>query len=174
MPPRNKRNAPSHRHQPSSQPQPHPQLSLQPEREQAGLPSFDQHSPPDPAYDSLTPAVFELDPPPSDPELGRQSTVIRDSRNITDHHLADPVDYARDMYGPATSGSDIDDGPASVSTSPPDPSPPRTYSIAHDRRSEFTSGRSALSRLAIADDTASDDSSPARSAGHVRSPVLAR
>ncbi|KAI0333347.1 hypothetical protein GY45DRAFT_1344085 [Cubamyces sp. BRFM 1775] len=169
MPSRNKRNAPSRRQQLSaqpsySQPQPPDLLSFEPDT----VPSTT-------TYDSQQPAVFELEAPPSDPELGRESTVIRDSRN-TELLLAEPVDYAQDMYGPGTSGSDIDDGPVSVSTSPPDPAPIRRYSIAHNAISPPPqgTGRADLSKLAIVEDSTSDDSSLSRSVGHIRSPVLAR
>ena len=169
MPSRNKRNAPSRRQQLSaqasySQPQTPDLLSFEPDT---------VHNPT--TYDSQTPAVFELEAPPSDPELGRESTVIRNGRN-TELLLAEPVDYLQDMYGPGTSGSDIDDGPVSVSTSPPDPAPIRRYSIAHNAISPPPSGtgRADMSKLAIVEDSTSDDSSLTRSVGHIRSPVLAR
>ncbi|TFK78499.1 hypothetical protein K466DRAFT_570797 [Polyporus arcularius HHB13444] len=105
----------------------------------------------------MTPAVFDPDPPPSDPELGRATTVIRDS-----HPDAQPVDYAKGVYD---LDSDIDDGgPISPSTSPPAPS---SFAIAHIPRS-------GLAQLAVAEDTTSDESSLSRSIGHTRSPVLAR
>ncbi|KAL1937335.1 hypothetical protein VTO73DRAFT_13848 [Trametes versicolor] len=161
MPPRNKRtHASSRRQQRSAQFEP-----TQPQS--ADLLSFDEDAA------TQSPSVFELEAPPSDPELGRQSTVIRDDRN-TENLLAEPIDYAQEMYGPTMSGSDIDDGPISISTSPPDPSPLRRYSIAHDAVPSPSSARSALSKLAIAEDTTSDDSSLSRSIGHTRSPVLAR
>lgn len=97
MPPRTKRNAPSRRHPRSAQPEaqlPEPDLL-----------SFED----DPTAQS--PSVFELEAPPSDPELGRQSTVIRDNRH-SENLLAEPIDYAHDVYG-QPSGSDIDDGPIS-------------------------------------------------------------
>ncbi|KAI9069024.1 hypothetical protein FKP32DRAFT_1641461, partial [Trametes sanguinea] len=172
MPARTKRNAPNRRsHQ-------QPNQSHFSRSEPAELLSFDQDPPSGPVSDhsqSPSPAVFELEPPPSDPELGRQSTLIRDSRNAqSGSHFADSPDYAHHiMYGPGTSGSDMDDGPISVSTSPPDPSPIRAYSIAHNAPSP-AAARSALTKLAIADESTSDDSSLSRSIGHTRSPVLAR
>ncbi|KAI0365441.1 hypothetical protein BV20DRAFT_954256 [Pilatotrama ljubarskyi] len=167
MPSRNKRNAPSRRQQPA------PAQPVYPQPQPSDLLSFDDDpSPPIDTFQSQNPAVFELEAPPSDPELGRESTVIRDSRDT--EHLAEPVDYAKEMYGPGTSGSDVDDGPISVSTSPPDPSPIRRFSITHNAPSKPSSTTSALSKLAITDDTTSDDSSLSRSVGHVRSPVLAR
>lgn len=160
MPPRTKRNAPSRRHQRPPQPdftQPEPHDLL----------AFDDDPPQQP------PSVFELDPPLSDPDLGRQSDSIRSGMD-QEGSRHKPVDYARDVYGPPTSGSDLEDGPISISTSPPDPSPLRRYSIAHDAAPSPTSTRSALRKLAIAEDTTSDESSLSRSVGHIRSPVLAR
>ncbi|KAJ8481384.1 hypothetical protein ONZ51_g6042 [Trametes cubensis] len=140
MPSRNKRNAPSRRQQ----------LSAQASYSQSQTPdllSFEPDTVHNPTtYDSQTPAVFELEAPPSDPELGRESTVIRNSRN-TESLLADPVDYLQDRY-----------------------------SIAHNAISQPPSGtgRTDLSKLAIVEDSTSDDSSLTRSVGHIRSPVLAR
>ena len=168
MPPRTKRNATSRRHHPSSQPQPSSLDSPLP----PDLLTFESEAPPQTTYGSTTPAVFELEPPPSDPGLGRPSAAIWDGRDQPTLR-AKPVDYARDMYGPGTSESDIDDGgPASPSTSPPGPSSlGNNFAIAD----EPTSGLSALSKLAIAaEDTTSDESSLSRSVGHIRSPVLAR
>ncbi|KAI0637468.1 hypothetical protein C8Q77DRAFT_1048447 [Trametes polyzona] len=160
MPPRNKRNVPSRRQRPPQPDFSHP--------EPQDLLSFDTEP------EAQFPSVFELEAPPSDPELGRQSTLIRDNRH-PHASLADPQDYAHDMYGPPTSGSDIDgDGPISISTSPPDPSPLRRYSIVHDAVPSPASARSGLSKLAVTEDTTSDDSSLSRSVGHTRSPVLAR
>ncbi|KAI0666055.1 hypothetical protein C8Q78DRAFT_1060998 [Trametes maxima] len=170
MPARAKRNA--------SRRQQLPPQSVYSQSEPLDLLSFDQDDPPPPphtAYNTHNPAVFEVEAPPSDPEVGRQSTVIHDNR-ITEHVPHEPLGYAQDMYGPAMSGSDLDDGPVSVSTStsPPDPSPLRRYSIAHDAASPPAQTRSALSKLAVAEDTTDDDSSLTRSIGHIRSPVLAR
>ncbi|OSD01851.1 hypothetical protein PYCCODRAFT_1435871 [Trametes coccinea BRFM310] len=172
MPPRTKRNAPIRR------PHQQPQQSQYSRSQPPDLLSFDPHPPSGPGSDhsqSPSPAVFELEAPPSDPELGRQPTLIRDSRDAdSDSHFAEHPDYAHHiMYGPGTSGSDIEDGPLSVSTSPPDPSPIRVYSIAHNAPSPAAT-RSALTKLAIADESTSDDSSLSRSIGHTRSPVLAR
>lgn len=72
------------------------------------------------------------------------------------------------------SGSDIDNGPIAILTSPPAPLPLRRYSIAHHAIPSLSSARSALSKLAIAEDTTLDDSSLSRSIGPTRSPVLAR
>ncbi|TBU43312.1 hypothetical protein BD309DRAFT_894635 [Dichomitus squalens] len=134
--------------------------------------TFGHEAPPQTTYRSVTPAVFELEPPPSDPELGRASTAIWDGRDQDDLR-AESVDYAHIMYGPGTSESDIDDGgPASPSTSPPGPSSLGNNFVMED---EPTAGLSALSKLAnAAEDTTSDDSSLSRSVGHIRSPVLAR
>ncbi|TBU22744.1 hypothetical protein BD311DRAFT_126923 [Dichomitus squalens] len=168
MPPRSKRNATSRRHHPSSQIQSSPlDTPLPPD-----LLTFGHETPPQTTYRSVTPAVFELEPPPSDPELGRASTAIWDGRDQDDLR-AESVDYSHVMYGPGTSESDIDDGgPASPSTSPPGPSSLGNNFVMED---EPTAGLSALSKLAnAAEDTTSDDSSLSRSVGHIRSPVLAR
>ena len=158
MPPRTKRNAPSRRHQP-------PVQSAYPDAQLPGhdLLSFDSDVPSHSTYSTMTPAVFDLEQPPSDPEAGRASAAIH-------------VDYAKEMYGPGVPDSDIDDGgPVSPSTSPPGPSSYGTgnFTIA-DVPSSSSPGHPALRNLAVADDTTSDESSLARSVGHVRSPVLAR
>ena len=113
-----------------------------------------------------------MEPPPSDPELGRASAVIWDGHDPA-HLLRHPADYSRGVYGPGTSESDIDDGgPISPSTSPPGPSSFGNNFAAAD---EPVPARSALSKIAIpAEDTTSDESSLSRSVGHIRSPVLAR
>ena len=161
--------------------------------------SFDDDAPPQTPYDAADPAVFELEPPPSDPELGRASSAIRDARLLDApgfakhayaHALA--LDAAEEgAYGArgrlfAASESDIDDGgPASPSTSPPGPSSvgTGTFNFAFARADAPPSpplppapapGRSGISQLAAAEDTASDESSLGRSVGHIRAPVLAR
>ncbi|RPD54135.1 hypothetical protein L226DRAFT_312651 [Lentinus tigrinus ALCF2SS1-7] len=160
MPPRTKRNAnSSRRHHSAAQ-------SYTPPSPTPDLLSFD----PDPsAYGAITPAVFDPDPPPSDPELGRASTAIHDARL-----LPEPVDYAKHMFRPPAQvdESDIDDGgPVSPSTSPPGPSSfSNTFAVADIP----SPARSGLAKLAVAEDTTSDESSLSRSIGHTRSPVLAR
>lgn len=164
MPPRNKRNATSRRHHPSSQSQ-----SPYVESPQHDLLNFDSDTPPSPShspYRSMTPAVFELEPPPSDPDIGRPSASIRDM-----DPLARQLGYAGGMYATGPSESDIDDGgPVSPSTSPPGPSSFGAFPPPDAPHP----GRSALTNLAPAEDTTSDESSLARSVGHIRSPVLAR
>ncbi|KAI0820657.1 hypothetical protein BC628DRAFT_1412942 [Trametes gibbosa] len=159
MPPRTKRNAPSRRHPRSTQPD-----FTQPEP--GDLLSFDQDS-------TQPPSVFQLDPPLSDPDLGRQSSSIRSAidHDNTPHK---PVHYAYDVYGPPTSGSDLDDGPISVSNSPPHQSSLRAYSITRDPEPSPDSTGSVLRKFARAEDTTSDESSLSRSVGHTRSPVLVR
>ena len=168
MPPRSKRNATSRRHHPAPQPQPSHSDSHPP----PDLLSFEPEAPPQTTYGSMTPAVFDMEPPPSDPELGRASAVIWDGHDPS-NLLRHPADYAKDVYGPGTSESDIDDGgPSSPSTSPPGPSSFGNNFAAAD---EPVPARSALSKIAIpAEDTTSDESSLSRSVGHIRSPVLAR
>ncbi|KAI0681972.1 hypothetical protein C8T65DRAFT_703749 [Cerioporus squamosus] len=163
MPPRTKRNANPARRQHSAA---HPAQYCHDDPSPAApdLLSFDPDldPPPETAYGPMTPAVFDLEPPPSDPELGRASTVIRDSR-------AQPVDYSKELYGIE---SDIDDGgPASPSTSPPGPS---SFSNQFAVDAIPSPARSGLAKLAVAEDTTSDESSLSRSIGHTRSPVLAR
>ena len=177
MPPRTKRNANiSRRHHSAA----HSPLPLyDPPSPAQDLLSFDQDDPAQAAYGAMTrpPAVFDPDPPPSDPERGRPSAAIL---------LTEPVDYAKDVFGPAQFESDIDDGgPASPSTSPPGPSSvgTGTFNFAFARADAPPSpplplppapGRSGISQLAAAEDTASDESSLGRSVGHIRAPVLAR
>ena len=169
MPPRSKRNATSRRYHPAPQPQQsHPDAHPPPD-----LLSFETEAPPQTTYGSMTPAVFDLEPPPSDPEVGRVSAVIWDGHDPA-NLLREHADYPKDVYGPGASESDIDDGgPISPSTSPPGPSSfGNNFAVAD----EPVSGRSALSKIAIpAEDTTSDESSSlSRSVGHIRSPVLAR
>ncbi|KAI0751944.1 hypothetical protein C8Q80DRAFT_1269093 [Daedaleopsis nitida] len=194
MPPRTKRNATSRRHPPSTPPQPRPAYDPDSDQHQhTDLLSFDNDDDAPHTYGTgtLTPAVFEPEPPPSDPELGRASASIcadptaaaaAEDRYLPRHshpkyeHEHEDV-YARAglredaLYG--TSESDVDDGgPASASTSPPGPSSLRTGTFAITG----SGARSVLSKLAAptpGEDT-SDESSLGRSVGHVRSPVLAR
>ena len=168
MPPRTKRNANISRRHHSAAHSPLP-LYDSPSPAQ-DLPSFDHDDPPQTAYGAMTrpPAVFDPDPPPSDPERGRPSAAIL---------LAEPVDYAKDVFGPAQVESDIDDGgPASPSTSPPGPSSFGTanFALADAPGVGADAGRSGISQLAAAEDTTSDESSLSRSVGHIRAPVLAR
>ena len=167
MPPRSKRNATSRRHHPAPQPQPsHSDSNLPPD-----LLSFEPEAPPQTTYGSMTPAVFDMEPSPSDPELGRPSAVIWAGHNPA-NPLRLPTDYWRDVYGPGTSGSDIDDGgPISPSTSPR----PLVFRQQLRRRGRSRSCTPALGKIAfLAEDTTSDESSLSRSVGSIRSPVLAR
>ncbi|OBZ65051.1 hypothetical protein A0H81_14964 [Grifola frondosa] len=101
----------------------------------------------------VEPTIFDSDLPPSDPEVGRDSVGIRDG--IASLRFQEEfTDFVEEMYGPVAGGSDSDDGPASGLSTPPDRSPLRNLAIIHDSQS--------------------DDSSAERSAGHTRSPVLAR
>ena len=164
MPPRTKRNANISRRHHSAAHSPLP-LYDSPSPAQDLL-SFDQDDPAQTAYGAMTrpPAVFDPDPPPSDPERGRPSAAIL---------LAEPVDYAKDVFGPAQFESDIDDGgPISPSTSPPGPS---SFSNNTLTLADIPSpSRSVLAKLVGAEDTTSDESSLSRSIGHTRAPVLAR
>ena len=183
MPPRTKRNAASRRqHAPAQQSSPFP--------EPQDLLSFDSDAPPQTTYDSPSPAVFELEPPPSDPEAGRASAAILPESRLLAPAGFPKHPYARDEplrvaeeepYAGGTgmrlyegaSESDIDDGgPASPSTSPPGPSSVSTGNFAIADAPDLA--RAGISQLAAAEDTTSDDSSLGRSVGHIRSPVLAR
>ncbi|KAH9910661.1 uncharacterized protein BXZ73DRAFT_57927 [Epithele typhae] len=192
MPPRSKRNA-SRRQHPSAQPtsyddslasySPSPvhSINLGTPNPPPNLLSFEPEAPP---YPSPSPAVFELEPPPSDPEAGRASAAIRDAHLFDDDPgfaYTPDRDHDRDMYvhHEGASESDIDDGgPASTSTSPPGPSSLGNHFAVSDepspRRSGLSKLASAAAAAAAAEDTTDDDSSLARSVGHIRAPVLAR
>ena len=93
MPPRSKRNAASRRHHA-------PSPAQSPYIEAPDLLSFDSDAPQQTTYNSSAPAVFDLEPPPSDPEAGRASAAIRDVHLLDAPYTKHSHTYARNEAEP--------------------------------------------------------------------------